>query len=270
MANSKVSALTGLTTPSSTDELYIVDVSDTTDGASGTSKKITHSNFYKVDTIAENTSAAGVTIDGVLLKDSIVKVTGTNGLVFDLANDITVTASNPSAARVATIPGLAANDTFVFLAETQTLTNKTVELTSNTITFPAVRVSNSANQSINDSSDTALSWNTEDFDTGMHAAGNPTRITITTAGIYMFVAQVTWPANATGTRQCYMKLNNTTNMANNNINAAASRGTDHQITEVRSFAANDYVEVIAYQTSGAPINVETDSFFAAYYLRGAV
>ena len=145
-----------------------------------------------------------------------------------------------------------------------------MELTSNTITFPAVRVSNSANQSINDSSDTALSWNTEDFDTGMHAAGNPTRITITTAGIYMFVAQVTWPANATGTRQCYMKLNNTTNMANNNINAAASRGTDHQITEVRSFAANDYVEVIAYQTSGAPINVETDSFFAAYYLRGAV
>jgi len=41
MADSKLSALPALTTPASNDLLYVVDVSDTTDAASGTSKAIT-------------------------------------------------------------------------------------------------------------------------------------------------------------------------------------------------------------------------------------
>ena len=45
MANKKVTALTELTTPASDDLLYVVDVSDTSGGADGTSKKLQISNL---------------------------------------------------------------------------------------------------------------------------------------------------------------------------------------------------------------------------------
>jgi len=45
MPNKKVSSLTELTTPASDDLLHIVDTSDTTDGAAGTSKKVQVSNL---------------------------------------------------------------------------------------------------------------------------------------------------------------------------------------------------------------------------------
>ncbi len=46
--------------------------------------------------------------------------------VFDLATDVTVPRANPSAPRTLTIPDPGNNDTFVFLAATQTLTGKTL------------------------------------------------------------------------------------------------------------------------------------------------
>ena len=46
MANSKLTQLTELTTPSDNDWLYIVDVSDTSSGATGSSKKILRGNAY--------------------------------------------------------------------------------------------------------------------------------------------------------------------------------------------------------------------------------
>ena len=45
MADKKISALTALTTPASGDFLPILDISDTTSGADGTTKKITYSNL---------------------------------------------------------------------------------------------------------------------------------------------------------------------------------------------------------------------------------
>lgn len=70
MANTKLSALTELTSVASGDLVYIVDVSDTTDGANGTSKKITKSNLVSGLTLADlsdvTASAAEVNIlDGV-------------------------------------------------------------------------------------------------------------------------------------------------------------------------------------------------------------
>ena len=53
-------------------------------------------------------------------------VTMVGSLVFDLANDVTITPTNPAAPRTLTIPDPGASDTFVFLAATQTLTAKTL------------------------------------------------------------------------------------------------------------------------------------------------
>ncbi|MBI4338596.1 MAG: hypothetical protein HY680_01440 [Chloroflexi bacterium] len=47
-------------------------------------------------------------------------------LLFDLANDVTITPANPAAPRTVTIPDPGGNDSFAFLAATQTLTGKTL------------------------------------------------------------------------------------------------------------------------------------------------
>lgn len=47
MANKKITELGSLTTAVSADELAIVDASDTTQGASGSTKRITFTNFYE-------------------------------------------------------------------------------------------------------------------------------------------------------------------------------------------------------------------------------
>jgi hypothetical protein len=47
-------------------------------------------------------------------------------LVFDLANDVTLTPASPSAPRTLTIPDPGADDSFAFLAAAQTLTSKTL------------------------------------------------------------------------------------------------------------------------------------------------
>ena len=60
MANKKVTALTELTSPASDDVLYIVDTSDTSGGASGTSKKIQVSNLGGSGTVTSVATGTGL------------------------------------------------------------------------------------------------------------------------------------------------------------------------------------------------------------------
>jgi hypothetical protein len=57
----------------------------------------------------------------------------TNQIVLGTTNTTTISSSAPAAGRTATIPALSANDEFLFAAQTQTLTGKTIAAGSNTI-----------------------------------------------------------------------------------------------------------------------------------------
>lgn len=60
MANKKVTALTELTSAASDDVLYIVDTSDTSGGASGTSKKIQVTNLGGTGTVTSVATGTGL------------------------------------------------------------------------------------------------------------------------------------------------------------------------------------------------------------------
>lgn len=66
MANKRISELTTLTTTASGDVLPIVDVSDTTDAASGTTKKITFTNLTS-GFLASPTFSGTVTLTGTTI-----------------------------------------------------------------------------------------------------------------------------------------------------------------------------------------------------------
>jgi len=65
MANAKLTSKTQITTPADGDWLHTVDVSDTTDGSTGTSKKITRSDFLgALDDITASAAEINV-LDGI-------------------------------------------------------------------------------------------------------------------------------------------------------------------------------------------------------------
>jgi hypothetical protein len=117
---------------------------------------------------------------------------------------------------------------------------------------------NSTTQSVADSTWTALTMDTEQWDTGsMHSTvTNTSRITIPTGqgGHYAFMGQAGFAANATGIRKLAIARNGT------RIWSVTMKGdsTDVQVLHVNAMypaTAGDYFELHAYQTSGGALNV---------------
>jgi len=163
MANepSVLTELTALVTPATGDKLYIVDVSDTTDSAAGTSKYITltnlTSNFFALSGVTASVDELNVLdgipttltatelgyVDGVTsaiqtqlnLKAPLASPTFTGTVILPKTLEIQDTSANNqyvlavselSADRTITLPLLTGNDEFVFKDHIQTLTNKTL------------------------------------------------------------------------------------------------------------------------------------------------
>lgn len=104
---------------------------------------------------------------------------------------------------------------------------------------------------------TPISFNTQRSQIGSlwSSSVNPTRFTAPVAGIYRIGANITFPSNATGDRAIAVRLNGST-FIGAQVSRAAS-GTDHHMNLNRPYllAAGDYVEIMAFQTSGASQNI---------------
>lgn len=131
-----------------------------------------------------------------------------------------------------------------------------------TLGYIGAHVYNSANISISNNSNTALTFDSERFDSdpngGIHSTGsNTSRLTCQTAGAYIVGGNVSWAANATGTRQLQIRKNGTTVIAFE-VRASVGAGTN-TVMHVATpgpvvLAATDYVELMAYQDSGGALN----------------
>lgn len=129
------------------------------------------------------------------------------------------------------------------------------------------RVTHNANQSINDVTETALAFNTEDYDTdAIHdTVTNNSRLTCKTAGKYNIWANIEFAANATGQRQVEIRLNGTTLIGLAEINATAARTANVPVSCTYSLAVNDYVECVVYQNSTGALNVTTQSKYSPLF-----
>lgn len=137
-----------------------------------------------------------------------------------------------------------------------------------TLTVPACRVHRTTDQSIPDATVTAVTFNSETYDTDtMHStASNTSRITFTTAGIYLVTASVYWPPNATGLRTVHIRKNGSTYLAiDQRPTAGAAFSTAMSTSTSDSFAAGDYVECVVWQNSGGALNVETGNFYSPIF-----
>jgi hypothetical protein len=123
---------------------------------------------------------------------------------------------------------------------------------------PSARVYNDANISINNDTTTALTFNTERFDTDTihNTSTNTNRLTCQTAGLYLIYGCVSWAANNAGSRSATIRLNGSTIIAVSSIlNLGAADLPRNVLSTVYSLSASDYVELTAYQNSGGALNV---------------
>ena len=128
---------------------------------------------------------------------------------------------------------------------------------------PACRVFNSGSQSIAHNTETALTFDSERFDTDtMHSTVSLTnRVTINTAGLYLVTGTFQFALNGTGERRAILKVNATTYIGFGQTAANLVVGSGLTIASVWKFAVADYVELRVQQTSGGALNIDA---LAAY------
>jgi hypothetical protein len=103
-----------------------------------------------------------------------------------------------------------------------------------------------------------LAFYSERFDTDtMHSTvTNNSRITINTAGIYLFTASIYYSANATGRRSLNISRSGTTDVATIQVQAVATPAVDPthlQVATVYKCSAGDWFVVQCAQNSGATL-----------------
>jgi len=122
----------------------------------------------------------------------------------------------------------------------------------------------SNNQSIADSTYTALTFNTVVYDTdNMYDAGNPTLLTCKTAGKYLIIASVTFAHNTTGVRRLFIEIDQgygggrgaeDTRPALPYSPPPTLYGVTLYVSMIMDMAVNDTAELWVWQDSGAALN----------------
>jgi len=135
---------------------------------------------------------------------------------------------------------------------------------------PAARVYNSGALTISHNTNTALTFDSERFDTDtIHNTGSNTgRLTATTAGKYLITALVRWAANATGRRSVTIREGGDTSIGVVQQDAAAGGGvtTVQEVSCLYDLAANEYVEVVVNQNSGGDLTVDAESNYSPEFM----
>jgi len=154
----------------------------------------------------------------------------------------------------------------------------TAQLTAHTaaaMPHPGIgtRIYQTVAQSIPDNTTTVLTLGAESYDThNLWTSGTPTRLIIPAGlgGMWQVTACVAYVANATGTRHARVHKNGA--LANRQtMQALATAGNSSVVvtTDLLRLVAGDYLELVAFQNSGAALNTvagEINVWIAAAFL----
>jgi hypothetical protein len=131
---------------------------------------------------------------------------------------------------------------------------------------PACRVFTTATTAFVTGTWGAVPFDSESWDTAaMHSTiTNTSRITVPAAGLYIVEGVICFAGNATGLRLAGLRVNSSaTNPPNwgshyaNNVGAAFPPHVP--ISATIKMAANDYVELVAWQSSGGNLNLANEN-----------
>lgn len=128
-----------------------------------------------------------------------------------------------------------------------------------TASFVGCSVYMSADQTLTNNTLTALTFNTEYFDTdSFHSTSvNTSRFTVPSgkAGKYHINGFVWWSATSTGIRNAEVYKNGSAISYGSQIGAVTTTAISNTLSYITDLAVGDYIEIFGYQNSGGNANV---------------
>jgi hypothetical protein len=223
---------------------------------------------YTATTGNSITGLAALTANDIVTVWTVNAFSVTNAIsntLVDAKGDLVTATSADVPARLA----VGSNNT-VLTADSSTATGLKWA-TPSAAAFVGCSLYKSANQSINDATYTAVTFDLELFDTDAfhNTSTNTSRITIPAGkgGKYLFVATADHAANTTGIRQSGFWKNGSIQKGQVAHSAASGGETKQTVSAIYDLVATDYVEFYVYQNSGAARNLLSDgTIFSCQYL----
>jgi len=130
------------------------------------------------------------------------------------------------------------------------------------------RVYDAGNQTISNTTDTAVAFDSErwDTDTIHDTSTNNSKLTCNTAGKYLISGNIQWDGNSTGTRIVFIKLNGATVIAKSSTNITDASNFQMQCTTIYDLAVTNYVELFVRQSSGDDLAIELNANFTNEFM----
>ena len=184
----------------------------------------------------------------------------------DMATTITAAGDIVVGTGSGTYDNLPIGTTGQVLTADTTVSPYKVKWASAGTSFVGCRLTKSASQTISNSTDTALTWDTETYDTdGFHSTvSNTDRITIPSGktGYYLVEFRCTWVDADVGVRRHRIKKNAGGTVVMNFHQAAADDNNNQsaQMSDVIYLSATDYIYAEVRQNSGGNMDVLSDAF----------
>lgn len=141
----------------------------------------------------------------------------------------------------------------------------TLTAPASTGTLGGARATATANQSIPNNTATAIIFDSEVYDTGSYHSNttNPARFTVPATGIYLITAMVNFAGNG-GLNLGWLQVNGTTTIALQDMYGSFNTSAIN-LSSIANLTAGDYVELIAYQNSGAAVNTTKQTAYAPMF-----
>jgi hypothetical protein len=204
----------------------------------------------------------GGTTNQVLAKNSntdldfkwVADATGIPATIIDAKGDLIAGTAADTAGRLAV-----GTNNYVLTADSAETTGmKWAAIPASTPAFTGVALTNSAVQTLSNSTNTAITFDTETFDTNAYhsTVTNTSRITIPVgyAGYYRITGAVAYASNATGLRSAKVYKNGTSIFHYSVTAVATGNPASTAVSFIANLAEGDYLELYAFQNSGGNLD----------------
>lgn len=130
---------------------------------------------------------------------------------------------------------------------------------------PVSRIERTTSQSIPNNTPTAITFTSVALDShSMFDAGNPTRLTIPIAGIYVFGFNGKW-SFSTAQTETFFRANGSQDLDRQSQYDTVIQDPDFNTAYQWFFQPGEYIEVVVLQVSGGNLNINVPLNFWAFY-----
>lgn len=142
------------------------------------------------------------------------------------------------------------------------------------VTIPQIKFSGASlsksTQSINNTTVTVITWDTEEYDTDNYhsTSTNTSRITVPFTGYYNITVTFGWTTYVSASARTLLspKVNGVAKAEFFDLNISSGAEPSFTVTKDFYFTANDYIELEIYQDTGTARSISGDSRFQIKFL----